>query len=396
MQPWDEETRRTVAAIVAAVPIARELAGEMSSGDLLTFHEQLSTRCAEAGITDRAAVCTAGALVVLDRDRAAVRAAREAAAHKRIRRSQTWRCLTIQQRVWRERELAEGRGSREPREPASRPAPECLSNALQCVARWGSPMTAASAPHVVAIAAHKGGVGKTTTAIALSAALARGGQRTLLVDLDPQGHSTIGLGVEPDSRTVRDLLAEKGALPLGQVEYATGVEGLVVVPANIGLERAARGMLSVMLRRALAPAGGRFAWVILDCPPSLGPLVENALVAASQVIVPVRSEARGADGLVDLLDVLELLNERAREACRILRTQRNESHSIANGLIEDALEPYRARVLQTMIPQCSELNQAQAKRQDIFSYAPRSTGAAAYAQLAGEVMGLWDGASSTT
>jgi chromosome partitioning protein len=245
-------------------------------------------------------------------------------------------------------------------------------------------------PEVVAVAAHKGGVGKTTTATALAAALARFRQASvLLVDLDPQGHSSVGLDVAVDPAwTVRELLAERHPAPLARVCYATGVDRLAVVPATIGLERAARGMLSVMLRRALAPAAGRFDWVILDCPPSLGSLVENALVAATRVLVPVRAEARGADGLVDLLDVLELLNEPARGACRILRTQRNESHSIANSLIEDALEPYRDRVLQTIIPQCSDLNQAQAHRQDIFTYAPRSTGAAAYAQLAGEVMGV--------
>ena len=247
---------------------------------------------------------------------------------------------------------------------------------------------------IIAIAAHKGGVGKTTTAISLSAALARSGASSLLVDLDPQGHSTIGLGVTCDeNRTVWDILADR-PVALETVTYPTSVPQLHVVPATIRLERQARTLLGRsfrehILRTALERAGDAFDWVLIDCPPSLGTLVENALVAANRVIVPCRSEARGADGLIDLLEVLDLVNPVALDACQILRTQRHGARSTANELLELALEPFRNRVLSTVVPQCDDLNHAQVKGVDIFGYAPRSTGAAAYAQLAGEVRRAW-------
>jgi chromosome partitioning protein len=223
----------------------------------------------------------------------------------------------------------------------------------------------------------------------------------LLVDLDPQGHSTVGLGVTVDpARTVRELLAEE-ALPLERVTYSTPIDGLAIVPATIRLEREARRLVDRhfregILRDALAPATARVDWILIDCPPSLGLLVENAVVAANRVIVPVRSEARGADGLVDLLEVMEKLNRAVLPATRILRTMRHGAHTTSNTLIDDDLEEYRDRLFETVIPHCLDLNHAQAHSQDIFRFAPRSTGAAAYAQLAGEVTDLWAAANLRT
>ncbi len=252
-------------------------------------------------------------------------------------------------------------------------------------------MTARPEPQTVAIAAHKGGVGKTTTAMALAAGLARfHAASVLLVDLDPQGHSTVGLGVDvDDDRTVREIFAET-AVP-GEIiglEHRTSVPGLRVVPATIRLERVARTLLARtrredVLKRALEPVEA-YDWVILDCPPSLGPLVENALVAADRVIVPCRMEARATDGIVDLVEVLQLLRP-SFDDWRILRTQRDARATVTNAAIDGALDAWASRLLSTIIPKSEALNQAQIDREDIYTFSARCAGAVAYSRLCEEV-----------
>ncbi len=263
-------------------------------------------------------------------------------------------------------------------------------------------MTGAVTPQTVAIAGHKGGIGKTTTAMALASALARGrSEPVLLVDLDPQGHSTLGLGLDVDDehlrrRTVRELFLDGAALPLTAVEHQTAVLGLSIVPATIGLEAAAqvlygRTMRHAVLREALEAATGRYTWVILDCPPSLGPLVENALTAADLVIVPCRMEARATDGLADLVEKLKRLRGHTFDSWRILRTMVDSHNKVANAAIESALHAnYERWLLSTVIPKAEALNKAQIARLDIFSFDEASAGARAYVALAAEVQS-WQG-----
>jgi chromosome partitioning protein len=251
-------------------------------------------------------------------------------------------------------------------------------------------------PRTLAIAAHKGGVGKTTSAMVIAAALARGGHgAVLLVDLDPQGHSTLGLGVDVDQEhvqrhTVRELL-ERDPLPLEAVVHKTAVPDLSIVPATIRLEATAqilygRAMRHAVLCHALERAAGVFAWIVVDCPPSLGPLVENALVAADQVIVPCRMEARATDGLADLVDVLRVLRGGAFDEWRILRTVVDSHNKIANAAIEGALRSkYDGALFETVIPKSEALNKAQIARTDIFACDPRSAGAEAYVALVEEI-----------
>jgi chromosome partitioning protein len=259
-------------------------------------------------------------------------------------------------------------------------------------------------PRTLAIAAHKGGVGKTTTAMALAAALARGSHGpVLLVDLDPQGHSTLGLGLDVDDEqvrqhTVRELL-EPEPLPLEAVVHQTQVPDLSIVPATIRLEATAqilygRPMRHAVLCAALERAAGVFAWIVIDCPPSLGPLVENALVAADQVLVPCRMEARATDGLADLIDVLRVLRGRAFDAWRILRTVVDSHNKVANAAIEGALRSkYDGELLETVIPKSEALNKAQIARMDIFAFDARSAGAEAYVALVEEIR-RWQGSST--
>jgi len=252
-------------------------------------------------------------------------------------------------------------------------------------------------PVTIAVATQKGGTGKTTTSMALSAALARTGDPVLLVDLDPQGHSTLGLGLDVDdddvrARTVRELLGDDPPT-LRAVEHATGVPNLAIVPATIRLERVAQWLYGApardrRLRGALADAAGRYRWIVLDCLPSLGPLVENALMAADAVLLPCRMEARATDGARDLLEVLQLLRPGFTD-WRILRNARDGRRALANATADVLFAQYADHLLKTVIPQCDDLNHAQFKGVDIFTYAAHSTGAAAYTRLAAEVRALW-------
>jgi len=282
----------------------------------------------------------------------------------------------------------------------SEPASDAAGNAFERVPTGGSASPAGVSPIVLAIAAHKGGVGKTTTAISLAAGLARiRGASVLLVDLDPQGHAAKGLDREvPWSQPVfnaehaaglsaRDLFLEPPA-PLVSCERTTDVPGLTIVPSNIGLERVAqwlhaRPRREGRLAERIQDVRG-YHWIVLDCPPSLGPLVENALCAAHFVIVPCRMEARAADGLVDLVDVLHMLRP-GFDRWRILRTQRDARASKTNEAIDAVLAEYSSRLLQTVIPKSEALNQSQIVRQDIFEYDKQSAGAVAYSMLCGEV-----------
>ena len=249
----------------------------------------------------------------------------------------------------------------------------------------------------IAIATHKGGTGKTVTAMALAAAFARAGSSTLLVDLDPQGHSTLGLGVDvgDDQPTLRELLIENRARPLVEIVTATKTPNLSMVPASIVAERNAqllymRPKREEVLRRALLKLYPSPAVVVIDCPPSLGPLTENGIAAADWIVVPCQMEARAYDGLVDLLELVAAVKGDEFDAWRILYTKYDARRSVMNRAVQAQLERYSLRVLETTIPQSEPLNQAQLAREDIFTYADDSKGAQAYRALAGELLQLLD------
>jgi chromosome partitioning protein len=273
---------------------------------------------------------------------------------------------------------------------------EPATNAFERVPRAIPARTLEFVPRVVAVAAHKGGVGKTTTALSLAAAFARGGRgSTLLIDLDPQAHCTIGLGLELEGedrhRTVRELLDRRRPASLHQVVFPTSVPNLQLLPASIALEAAAQALVGQTMRHAvlndaLAAAVGTFAWIVIDCPPSLGPLVENALWTADLIIIPCRMEARATDGLQDLVDMLRLLRGRAFDEWRILRTAVDSHNKVANEAIGKALtEHYPAWMLKTFIPRSEALNKSQIARVDIYEFDRDSAGALAYFALAVEV-----------
>jgi chromosome partitioning protein len=245
---------------------------------------------------------------------------------------------------------------------------------------------------VYAIANQKGGVGKTTTAVNLAACVAEAGYETLLVDIDPQSNATIGLGAGKDSaRTVYDVLV--GDTPLAEVVITTAIDRLSLAPAGpdlagatVELPRMAGSELR--LREALASVRDRYAFTLLDCPPSLGPLTVNALVAADRVIVPVQAEYFALEGLAGLLDTLALiqreLNPRLTVAGMLL-TMYDSRTRLAQDVEREIREHFPELVFDTVIPRNVRVGEAPSFGKPVTHHDPHCTGADAYFELAKEV-----------
>jgi chromosome partitioning protein len=247
---------------------------------------------------------------------------------------------------------------------------------------------------VYAIANQKGGVGKTTTAVNLSACVAEAGYETLLIDIDPQSNATLALGIDKHTKpTVYDALT--GELPLEETIVASGIAHLGVIPAGPDLAGAAVELPRVAgsenrLREALAPVRDGYAFVLLDCPPSLGPLTVNALVAADRVIVPVQSEYFALEGLAGLLDTLSLiqreLNPRLTVAGMLL-TMHDGRTRLAQDVEREIREHFPALVFDTVIPRNVRVGEAPSFGKPVIHYDPHCAGADAYFELAKEVTG---------
>jgi chromosome partitioning protein len=246
---------------------------------------------------------------------------------------------------------------------------------------------------VYAIANQKGGVGKTTTAVNVAASVAEAGQRTLLADLDPQCNATVGLGLPKDTEpNIYDCLANDG-VTLDDAAVPTRIDGLDAVPstpelagANVELPRLPSS--ESRLREALGQVRQRYLFTLLDCPPSLGPLTVNALVAADRVIVPVQTEYFALEGLAGLLDTLSLvrqeLNPRLTVAGMIL-TMHDGRTRLARDVEREVRESFPELVFDTVIPRSVRIGEAPSFGVPVTRHAPSSAGSAAYLQLAKEV-----------
>jgi chromosome partitioning protein len=245
---------------------------------------------------------------------------------------------------------------------------------------------------VYAIANQKGGVGKTTTAVNVGASIAEAGYETLLVDLDPQCNATVALGLAKDhSPNVYDCLAD--GLELQDAAMSTEVDRLAAVPstpelagANVELPRIPGS--EVRLRQALGRVRERYLFTLLDCPPSLGPLTVNALVAADRVIVPVQAEYFALEGLAGLLDSVSLiqreLNPRLTVAGMILTMQDGRTR-LGRDVERELREHFPELVFDTVIPRNVRVGEAPSFGVPITRHAPASAGSAAYLRLAKEV-----------
>lgn len=252
-------------------------------------------------------------------------------------------------------------------------------------------------PQIIAIANQKGGVGKTTTSINLAAALAEIGQRVLVVDIDPQGNASTGLGIEADNRdmTAYDLLVD--AAPLDQVVQATEINGLCIIPATVDLSSADIELISnekrsFLLHDALRqPAMGQlgFDYVLIDCPPSLNLLTVNAMVAAHSILVPLQSEFFALEGLSQLMLTVREVRQTANPNLRIegiVLTMYDKRNNLSLQVEQDARDNLGDLVFQTLIPRNVRVSEAPSFAMPVLSYDTNSQGAKAYRALAQEIM----------
>jgi chromosome partitioning protein len=242
-------------------------------------------------------------------------------------------------------------------------------------------------PQILAICTHKGGTGKTVTALSLAAGLADSGQRCLLVDLDPQAHSTIGIGLDVYEPTLKEFFERHPALVLRDViQSSPANNNLDVAPSDLRLAWTAEGLSGrpkkeELLKRSLRQVERDYQWIVIDTPPSLGVLTQNAVAAADFILIPTQAEARAANAIADLLELVQVIKGDGFDAYGILLTRVDSRKSRTNTAVFKSLEPWETRIFKTTIPQSEPLNQAQMARQDIFHFDPGSAGADAYRDL---------------
>ena len=247
---------------------------------------------------------------------------------------------------------------------------------------------------IVAIANQKGGVGKTTTAINLAAALALRGHQTLLIDLDPQANSTMSfLDMTQVSKSVYDAITDPG-VGLADVIVPSAVEKLSIAPSRIALAKLEAKLVGEMdahfrLKDKLEPIRKKYPNIVIDCPPTLGLLTVNALVAATHLLIPIQSSYFALEGTDDLLETIEKVRARPNPALKILGvviTMHDKRTALARDIRAQIQKVFGGKVFKTVITKSVRLEESPAYKESIFTFAPDSTGATEYYSLCEEVI----------
>lgn len=247
---------------------------------------------------------------------------------------------------------------------------------------------------VIAVANQKGGVGKTTTAVNLATCLAKEGRKVLLIDSDPQGNATSGLGF--DKRDVKKCIYDAliNEVPMADTLKHTAYENLDVIPATIQLAGAEIELVSLMnregrLKNALERIKHDYDYVIIDCPPSLGLLTINALTAASSVMIPVQCEFYALEGITMLMNTIQLVQRNLNPALKlegVVMTMFDSRTNLAQDVVEEVKKYFKTKMYKTIVPRNVRLSEAPSHGMPVIDYDSKSKGAQVYMELAQEVI----------
>ena len=252
--------------------------------------------------------------------------------------------------------------------------------------------------HIISVANQKGGVGKTTTTINLGASLAAAGKKVLIIDIDPQGNATSGLGIakaEVDKDVYNVLVDE---IPLSETIHHTGRKDLDVVPATIQLAGAEMELTSLMaretrLKQSIDEVATTYDYILIDCPPSLGQLSINAFTASASILIPVQSEFYALEGLSQLLNSIRLVQKHFNKNLGVegvLLTMLDARTNLGAEVVNEVKNYFGEKVYKTIIPRITKLAEAPSYGKPIIDYDPKSRGAIVYQELASEVLAAND------